>query len=300
MNRRRVWVTLTVLAGLAYLSTGLLVVAQGEVGVVWRFGRTLPSPRLPGLHLGLPVGIDRVTRVRTDEVRRLAVGQADAPSSWDEPGAGEFLTGDLNLLRVGGTLQYRVDDPVSFARQVEGVEPILKRLSAASLSRALARQGIDATLHEGRAVAAREAEQSVDREARRYGLGVAVLTLSLTDARPPTEVAPDFAEAQSARSDHDRRVNEAKSYAATTLTEAKAKATVRVEQARAAADRTVALARARAARFVALVESTLPNRPLAVRRLYHDTLRELLPRVGRKLVLAPEEPVDLSVLGRGR
>jgi hypothetical protein len=36
---------------------------------------------------------------------------------------------------------------------------------------------------------------------------------------------------------------------------------------------------------------------LTIRRLYLDMLRELLPRVRRKLVLTPDEAVDLSILG---
>ena len=39
------------------------------------------------------------------------------------------------------------------------------------------------------------------------------------------------------------------------------------------------------------------SRPLTVRRLYRDALRDLLPRVRRKLVLTPDEPVDLSLMG---
>ena len=29
----------------------------------------------------------------------------------------------------------------------------------------------------------------------------------------------------------------------------------------------------------------------------YDALRDLLPRVRRKLILTPEEPIDLSILG---
>jgi membrane protease subunit HflK len=287
-------------AGLGYLSTGWTVVAPGEAVVVRRLGRVLPRPWGPGVHFGGPVGIDRVTRVRTDEVRRLTVGLAGTPGARDEPGAGEFLTGDLNLLRAEATVQYRVADPVKFTLCAEGVEPLLRRLAEASLSRALARQGVDATLREGRAAAAREAEAALALGAGRYGLGVSVLGFSLTDARPPSEVAADFAAAQSARSDHDRRVNEANTYAASTVTQARALAGARLEQARARADRSLALARSRAGRFVALLAEADKSRALTVRRLYLDTLRELLPRVRRKLVLTPDEPLDLSILGSGR
>ncbi len=297
-GRRRAWLGLLILACVgAYLATGLTTVAPGEVAVVRRLGRVRPVPLAPGLHLGAPFGIDRVTRVRTEEVRRLSVGLAGTPGAADDPGAGEFLTGDLNLLRARATVQYRVIDPVAFLLSAESVEPLLIRLAEASLARSLARQGIDAILREGRVEAARTAEAEIRRGVERYRLGVALLGVSLTDARPPSEVAPDFAAAQSALSAHDRRVNEAKTLAATTVTEAKSRASSRHEQARARADRTVALARARSGRFLGLLDAAAPARRLTIRRLYLDALRELLPRIRHKIVLTPDEPLDLSILG---
>src|SRR5262249_2349514 len=157
------------------------------------------------------------------------------------------------LLRAEATVQYRVADPSAFTLRASEVEPLLRRLAESALSRALARQGVDATLREGRAAAAREAEAALARGGERYGLGASGVGVSLTDARPPWEVAPDFAEAQAARSDRDRRVNEAKTIATATVTEARARASARLERARAGADRTLALARSRASRFLTLL-----------------------------------------------
>src|SRR5437764_908322 len=77
---------------------------------------------------------------------------------------------------------------------------------------------------------------------------------------------------------------------------ARGSAPARTEQARAQADRAVAPARSSAGRFLALLAEADRARGLTVRLLYLDALRELLPRVRRKLVLTPEEPVDLSIL----
>ena len=55
--------------------------------------------------------------------------------------------------------------------------------------------------------------------------------------------------------------------------------------------------RGRAGRFLALLAEADRSRALTVRRLYHDALRDLWPRVRRKLVLANDEPIDLSILG---
>jgi membrane protease subunit HflK len=176
----------------------------------------------------------------------------------------------------------------------------LTRLTESSLARALARRGIDGVLRHERAEVVREAEADLAQAVARLGLGLAILGMSLTDAQPPTEVAPDFAAAQAAQSEHDRRINEAKTYAATALPAAEAQALARTEQARAKADRAIALARSRASRFLALLGEADRSRRLTVRRLYLDALRDLLPRVQRKLVLTPEEPIDLSILGVGR
>lgn len=284
----------------AYLASGVVIVAPGEVVVVRRLGRVVSTPWRAGPHLGLPLGFDHVTKVRIDEVRRLSVGLSETPKAVDEPGAGEYLTGDLNLLRAQATLQYRVADPVAFVLHARAVEPILTRLAEASLSRAFAQQAIDTALREGRAAVAWEAERAIRRGCDRYGLGLAVLGVSLTDARPPLEVAPDFAAAQSARSEHDRLLNEAKTRSATTATNAQATARARLERAHARADRTLALVRARSSRFLAILAEADKSRRLTTRRLYLDTIRELLPKVGRKIVLTPDEPLDLSVFGAGR
>jgi membrane protease subunit HflK len=297
MSRRTALLVLGIVAGLAYLATGWTVVAPGEAVVVRRLGRVLPRPWTPGSHWGWPRGIDRLERVRTDEVRRLEIGLAGTPGPDDAPGAGEFLTGDLNLLRARGIVQYRVADPVAFVLHAAGSDRLLTRLAEAGLTRALARRGIDAALRAERVALAHDAEEELSRSVSRYGLGLTILGVSLTDARPPAEVQPDFDAAQSAQSEHERRLNEARTYAAVSLPAARASALTKTEQARAEAHRKVVLAQGRAERFLTLLAEAERSRELTVRRLYLDALRELLPRVRRKLVLTPDEPVDLSLFG---
>ena len=297
MNMRP-WLVLALgLIALAYFATGWTNVAPGEVVVVRRLGKVVIPNWGPGPHLGLPYGMDRIYRVRLDEVRRVDLGLADIPKANSDPGAGEFLTGDLNLLRAKATLQYRVADPVDYLLHSKNLEPLLKRLAESSLARALAGSGIDASLGEGRSSVAIMASRDLEKTSEQYGLGISVLSINLTEARPPLEVAPAFALAQSARSEHDRRVNEAKSYAATTVTKAEAAAGAKLENAHASSERVVAIARSKAARFLSLLVEVEKSRSMSIRRLYLDALMEMLPRVRRKLVLTPEEPVDLSILG---
>jgi modulator of FtsH protease HflK len=280
----------------AYLATGLVVVSPGEVVVVRRLGRVLHRPWTQGPHWSFP-GIDRTVRVRTDEVRRLEIGSSGTPRSDEPAGAGEFLTGDLNLLIARGVLQYRVADPIAFVLRSDQVDRLLTRLAETSLTRALAHRGIDGALRTERLAIAHDTEAEIARSVTRYDLGLLVLGVSLTDARPPAEVQPDFDAAQAAQSEYDRRYNEAKTYAATLLPAARAAALAKSERARAESNRTVTLARGRAERFLSLLAEADKSRALTVGRIYRDTLRDLLPRVRRKLLLTPDEPVDLSIFG---
>lgn len=274
------------------------VVQPGEVGVVKRWGRLLPTGLPAGPHWVWPLGIDRVQRIRTDQVRRLGVGSIEPAGPDQEPGAGEFLTADRNLLLARAIVQFRVDDPVRYALAGD-VEPTLVRITESSLVAAVAGETIDQLLGGGRTRVAEATARRVAAEADRLRLGVAILGVSLADARPPMEVEADFAAAQSARSDRDRRLIEARGFAESSRAKVQAEAGSRIDQAHAEADRQTALARASAERFLVLAQQAGESRRLTVSRLYRDALRELLPRVRRKVLLAPDEPVDLSLLGPG-
>ena len=298
MTRRLAWAVLGLtLPALALVAaSGVVRVEPGEALVVRRLGRTLPRPLASGAHWLLPLGIDRVDRVRTDEVRRLEVGLAGVPGAGDDPGAGEFLTGDLNLIRAEASVQYRAADPIAFALAADRIEPLLDGLGAAALARALARRGIDDALGPARLGIASEVADELAHASDRLGLGLAILGVSLTEARPPEEVRDDFDAAQAARSIAERRLLEALGHAERAEANAASESDARLDRAHALADRRVALDAARADRFKALRTQVDAARSLTIGRLYLDALRDLLPRVGRTIVLSPGEPLDLTIL----
>lgn len=298
--KRQWWVIVSVslLAGL-FLASGYRTVAPGEVVVVRRLGRVLPRTWNSGAHWAWPLGIDRLSRLRLDEVRRLEFGRIEAAGPMDAPGSGEYLTGDLNIVRARGVLQYRVADPVAYTFRVGDVDLVLARCTEASLARALASRSIEAPLRSGRPEVARDVQNALARSVETLGLGVVILGVNLTDARPPVEVEPAFADAQSALSDRDRRINEAKALAGTLRPAALAAAEALTDQSRTKADRLRTMARGQAERFLALLTEYDRSRALTVRRLYRDALRDLLPKIRRKVLMTSDEPVDLGIIGSG-
>jgi membrane protease subunit HflK len=281
----------------AVASSGWHVVRPGEQIVVRRFGGLVRPVWGPGSHWGFPLGIDRVDRVRTDLVRRLHIGTPEALDGNADSSRGEFLTGDLNLVRIQAIVQYRVDAPADFVVRGDDVESVLERLGEASLTSSLARRSIDAVLRAERQVVASEVERALADAVRRHRLGIAILGVNLTEARPPPEVAAEFMAAVAAASHRERRVQEATTYADTTATAARAAAQAVVDGAHSAAHRESVLSTAEAHRFVALVSEARRARPLTIQRIYVDSMKSLLGHVRRKVVMPPGDVVDLTVLG---
>ena len=296
-DSRRV-VSLILLASVvAVLVSGVRMVRPGERIVVRRFGRIVEPAWGPGLHWGLPLGLDRFDRVRTDEVRQLSLGGGETGEVPDGSGSGEFLTGDLNLVRVQAVVQYRVARPADLVVRSVDAQAQLGRLAEASLSRSLARRGVDPVLRSDRGRIGDEVERELTQAVDRHRLGLQILGVSLTDARPPAEVAADFAAAQSAESSRDRRITDARTEAETRLTAARASAQSRLETARTAAQNKLVASRAEAEQFLALLAEARRARALTCQRVYLDAMTSLLTKVHRKVVLPPGDSVDLTVLG---
>ncbi len=297
MNRRVAAVLCLMAAGLLVAMTGWRVVRPGERIVVRRLGRLITESWGPGLHWGAPLGIDRLDRVRTDEVRRLIVGVTSETAAVADPGADEFLTGDLNLVRVRAVIQYRVASPAELVVSCGDVEVLLERMAEAALSRSLARREIDSVLKSDRQRIAAEVALEMEQAITRLHLGLEILGVSLTEARPPAEVAADFSAAQSAESQRGRRGHEARTKAETTVTAARATAASRLETARAASQRKILGSKAGAQRFLALLTESRRAPDLTARRIYLDTMKNLLGRVRRKIILPSGGDVDLTLLG---
>src|SRR6267378_4035094 len=121
--KRRLFLYPVVLLLVGYLLTGVTQVRPGERAVVRRFGRVLEQKPEPGLWIGLPWGMDRVDRVPTDLVRRVAVGFQQGEEAGPVLPPGQLLTGDHNLVNVQVLVDFAVreEEVEAFILQVDRV-----------------------------------------------------------------------------------------------------------------------------------------------------------------------------------
>ena len=298
----------------AYLATGVYSVGPNERAVVRRCGRLLPAVQPPGLHVGFPWGIDRVTKVKMYELKRVGVWKTltdRAVGRQSEPRQAELLTGDRNLILVSAVVQYEITDPGAFLFHVRddapasaavssGVDGLIENLAAAAVSSAITAMPVDDVLTVQRVAIQQKARSVVqgwlDRRERGDGVGVRIVSVSLEDVRPPQEVAEAFRDVTSAKADGQRAVNEAESYANVLREQARGEVERIAQDAAGFAYQATEKARGDAERFTKIAAQLTSGRELTLRRMILETMEEVLPRL-RKIVLdgRAEKNIDLGV-----
>jgi len=300
--RASLW-TLAALA--AWAATGIYAVQPYERAVVWRCGRVLPDLALPGIHCGLPWGIDRVTKLRVNEQKRVGIGFS--PEDRDlgrtvDPRRAECLAGDRNLIVISAILQYDIVDAKAYLIRMADVSPAIENLATAALSAAITARDVDDVLTLGRIEIQQQVLAAVRSQLGQWenegrGLGVQINAVTLETVGPPPEVAEAFRDVVSAREDRQRVVNEAQGLAAALIPTARGEAQrIRLEAEGAAAEM-VERARGEADRFDRVVAQLGSGREVTTQRLILETLEEVLPRL-KKIILDDEarKQLDLGIL----
>jgi membrane protease subunit HflK len=289
----------------AWAVTGIYVVQPNQRGVVWRCGKILSEPSLPGIHCDLPWGIDRVTRLKVYEQKRVGIGLSLEDRSLGravEPRRAECLAGDRNLIAISAIVQYDIFDAKAYLIHTADVPLAIENLATAELSAAIASRDVDDILTLGRLEIQQQVLAALKRRLGQWeqagrGLGVQINAVTLEAVRPPQEVEEAFRDVISAREDRQRVVNEAQGFAAALFPSARGQAErIRLEAEGTAAE-TVEKARGEADRFDRMLAQLGSGRDVTARRLILETLEEVLPRL-KKIVLDDQarKQIDLGVI----
>ena len=283
------------------MATGLAVLQPDEVGVVRRLGAVVREPWEPGLHWGLPWGVDRLDRLKVNQARTITVGASgarEAPLARSPDAASDdLLTGDLNLVMAEALIQYRIRDPAVYLFTARDAESTLRALSEWSLIRAVARRGIDKLLTTGRSEVADSLRTAIQSLSDQEALGNSIVAVRLGRVAPSAAVVPAFADADRARSDRRQAITRAQEYRDRSQSEAHGQAREIADLAAGQFERLVQPARGEAERFTRVLSEARKSDGSFRRRLVLETLAELLPRFRRKVIVAPGQDLDLSVFG---
>lgn len=293
---KRRWLIVTLLA---YLLSGVYLVAPDQQAVVVRFGQVVAKGVTPGVHYSLPWPIESVYKLKVLETKRLTVG-VEAPDrtlgrvAAENPT--EYLTGDQNLINAQIAVQYAVKDPAAFLFRSQDVTQLIARSVESAFAETIAAEKVDTLLTTGKIAAQNATLIAARKILDAYASGVFISSINIENVTPPAEAADAFRESFSARADRDRIINESQGYANDTVAKAEGEAGKYVTDAESYRQQRVNEAEGDAARFAKLLAESRKAKGVTERRLYLETMEEVLPRV-KKVVIDSSGPKSLMDLG---
>jgi membrane protease subunit HflK len=152
-----IWIIVIFVVGVIVIINSYYTVNPQETAVVLRFGK-FNRVSMPGLHFKIPFGIEQVQKVVTGRVLQREYGyrtiEAGVRSRFTEKGYEEearMLSGDLNVVDVQWTIQYKIADPVKYLFKVRDVEGTLDDISESVMRRMVGNRYADEVLTVGRA-----------------------------------------------------------------------------------------------------------------------------------------------------
>jgi membrane protease subunit HflK len=269
------------------------------VAIVQRFGRYVRTTD-PGPHLKIPL-IETVTIVPVQRQLKAEFGfrttASGVQSSFEQNDSTRaeslMLTGDLNVAVVEWIVQYKVKDPYNYLFKVRGLDSSDRRGDASTfrdMNEAVMREvvgdhSVNEVLTVGREKIQVDAKELLQQLCDRYETGLEVLQIVLQDVNPPDPVKPAFNEVNQAIQEKERLINEAWADYNQTVPNARGEAERVVRAAEGYALERVNNARGDAARFVTVYDEYRKAPDVTRRRLYLETLAEVLPKTGRKLIV---------------
>lgn len=288
---RTIRLVLAILAGLVSILTGYYQVEPAEVGVVQRFGRFVRQTD-PGPHLKIPF-VERVTKVPVERQLKSEFGfRTVQPGIRTQYQKGNqfleeslMLSGDLNVAVVEWIVQYKIKDPSSYLFKVRDVDSTFRAMAEASMRQVVGDHSVDETLTIGREQIAARAKNLLQSLCDRYEIGITVQQLVLQDVNPPDPVKPSFNEVNQAIQEKERLTNEAWADYNQTIPRARGEALQMIQEAEGYALERVNRAQGEATRFEAVYAEYRKAPEVTRKRLYIETVSELLPRLGRKVIL---------------
>lgn len=193
------------------LATSVTQVQPGELAVVRRFGKILLEKPGPGLHIGLPWGMDRVDRIPVELVRTVMVGVSLAANEDETVPQGQLLTGDHNLVNVQAEIHYKVieNEVANFVLQQDRVDGLIARAAEAALAEWAAKGKVEVILLTGKRFLPAWLVPTLQEIIEPYHLGVRIQQASITQLTPPAEVKPSFDEVGQEQARIATKINQA-------------------------------------------------------------------------------------------
>ena len=285
------------LIGASLLLTIFYTVDADEVAVVQRFGQYVRQEG-PGLRFKLPLGLETVRKVKVQRVFKAEFGfRTEEPGVRTRFSQRSFaeeslmLTGDLNVAEVAWIVQYRIIDPMKYLFGNRDPTLALSDVAQIVVRSVVGDHTVTEVLTERRAEIAQQVQVKMQELLNLYETGLRVETVQMQSVTPPSdEVKRAFNEVNEAQQEQSRKVNEALQAFNQEVPRERGEVDRTIAKAEGYAINRTNTAKGDVARFNSLLTEYRKAPEVTRRRLYLETMREMLPAVQQVYVFDAEQP----------
>ena len=236
--------------------TSFHVVSPGESGVVTQFGRYHRTLG-PGVGMTMPLPFERVQKVDVESIRTAEIGSASTETL--------MLTGDQNIIDIAYSVRWNIRDPELFLFSLAQPEETINEVAESAMRAVIAQVTLEDAIGDGRG----DIENRVTERMRiildAYRSGVQIQGIAIRQADPPQSVNEAFKEVTAAQQDAQSYINRANAYA-TQLTQK---------------------AQGESAAFDKVYEEYRLAPEVTRRRMYYETMEQILQKVPKTIIEAP-------------
>lgn len=281
--------------------TAYYTVPSDSVAVVQRFGKYVKDVE-PGLHFKFPLGIDVATIVPVKRQLKQEFGfstpGATNPyqSALDGKRETEMVTGDLNAALVEWVVQYRISNPDKFLFEVREPSETLRYVSESVMREVVGDRTVDEVITIGRQEIENEALTKMQALSTKYAMGISIDQVQLKNINPPQPVQESFNEVNQAQQEKEKLINEARRDYNKVIPLAEGEKDQRIREADGYRLKRINEAEGDVARFNALLAEYVKAPEVTRRRIYIETLQDVMPNIRSKIIIDEQARSILPLL----
>lgn len=281
-------------------------VGVDEVGIIQKFGKYVRTTT-PGLNFKFPWGIENLTKVKVKKVYSEEFGQKTLRAGVrTEYAPGRrylseslMLTGDLNCAVVPWVVQFRISDPYKFLFKVRNVPKTLRDMSESVVRMVVGDRSIDEVISKRKEIAD-EVKVKLQQALDDSETGIKLVNVELQKTNVPEPVQPSFNEVNKAIQEKEQMIYQAKEAYNKVIPKARGEAEQTIKSAEGYAMERVNRSKGDASRFSDIWKEYSKSKDVTRRRLYLEAMKVVLPKLGNKYIIDPEQKGLLPLLNLGR
>jgi membrane protease subunit HflK len=249
------WAILGVI-GLWLAFTSFHLIAPGERGVVTLFGRYSHTLK-PGVGMTFPYPVNRVQKIDVENIRELALGSASTETL--------MLTGDQNIIDIAYTVRWNIRDAELYLFQLAQPDETIREVAESAMRAVVATVSLNDAIGEGRGEIENRVTDRMQTILDAYRSGVVIQGIAIRQADPPQAVNEAFKKVTAAQQDAQSYINRANAYSLQLTQKAQGEA----------------------AAFDKVYEQYRLAPEVTRRRMYYETMEQILPKMPKTIVEAP-------------